>query len=193
VQATLDPAIVARLCVKSSPPKLAIELTLDNRGIGHDWPSGASHDRRAWAEIVAYAGGQTIFQSGVVADGQSITALSDPQLWLLRERLLDSRGDDARFLWRAASFDVASLPPKITDVASDPTFDRSITKSWTVDASADRVTARVRIVPIGLDVVDDLVASGDLDPTLRAKTPVFTLRSTVLEWSLDRGLPSCVP
>ncbi len=193
VQSMLDPAIVARLCVKPAQAKLSVELTLDNRGIGHDWPSGASHDRRAWAEIVAYAGSQMIFQSGVVAEGQSITLLADPALWLLRERLLDARGGDARFLWQAASFDVASLPPKVTDVASDPSFDRSVTKSWLVDATADKITARVRIVPIGLDVIDDLVASGDLDPSLRAKVPVFTLRSTVLEWSADRGLPSCVP
>ena len=32
---------------------------------------------------------------------------------------------------------------------------------------ADRVELRVHVRPIGLDVLDDLVASGDLDPALR--------------------------
>jgi hypothetical protein len=193
VQTTLDPAISARLCVTSQGTMLGVELRLDNALMGHDFPSGASHDRRAWAEVIAYAAGQTIFQSGVVADGQSVTALVDPQLFLLRERLLDANGADARFMWQASSFAVASLPPKVTDVTSDPTFDRSVAKSWLVDASADRVTARVRMIPIGLDVVDDLVASGDLDPALRARVPVFELRATVLEWTSARGVPSCLP
>lgn len=192
VQALLDPAVFARLCVAPSGASLRVSLTLDNRGIGHDWPSGASHDRRAWVEVIAYAAGAIVSSSGVVADGDDVTRSNDPTLWLLRERLHDARGD-VRFMWQAASYEVASLLPKTTDVASDPAFDKSQTRSWLVDANVDRVAARVRLIPIGLDVVDDLVASGDLDPSLRARISAFTLRGTVLEWTADRGAPACLP
>jgi hypothetical protein len=95
-------------------------------------------------------------------------------------------------MWKASSFSVASLPPKNAG-PGDATFDRSVTRSWLVDASADRVTARVRLAPIGLDVVDDLIASGDLDPALRASIPTHTLRATELEWTTERGVPWCLP
>ena len=60
---------------------------------------------------------------------------------------------------------------------------------------------RVRLAPIGLDVLDDLIASNDLDPAYKAKMPVFTLASTNLTWTakdatinyLEGGIPvACV-
>jgi hypothetical protein len=190
VQSNLDPAIAARLCVAVEGAALRVSLTLDNASIGHDWPSGASHNRRAWAEIVAYAQGAQIFARGVVADGASPPLEGD--VFVLRERLFDAHGADARFMWQAAQIGVVSLPPKIADVG-DPMFDRSLTRSWVVDMAADRVTARVRLTPMGFDVLDDLVASGDLDPSLRAAMPTLTLRATQIEWTRDRGVPSCIP
>ena len=166
VQSNLDPAITAKLCVTGESGKLRVSLTLGNANIGHDWPSGASHDRRAWAEIAAYDGARTVFTSDA---------------FVLRERLFDARGGDVRFMWQAVSFAVASLPPQ-----------GALAESWLVDA-ADRVTARVRITPFGADVVDDLIASGDLDPKLRDAIPTFTLRITELEWTAARGVPSCIP
>jgi hypothetical protein len=191
VQENLDPAIAARLCVVQDGAMLRISLTLDNANIGHDWPSGASHNRRAWAEIVATAMGAPVLALGVVADGAS-PSLDDANLFVLRERLFDANGADVRFMWQAARYAVSSLPPKNAE-PGEATFDRSLTQSWVVDARVDRVTARVRFLPIGFDVVDDLIASGDLDPALRARVPTHTLRATELEWTSDRGVGSCVP
>ena len=40
-------------------------------------------------------------------------------------------------------------------------------REYTVVAGVpDRVTARVRVRPLGLDFVDDLIESGDLDPKI---------------------------
>ena len=49
----------------------------------------------------------------------------------------------------------------------------------------DRVTMRVRVVPVGLDVIDDLVASNDLAESVRATMPTFTLAGADLEWTAD--------
>jgi hypothetical protein len=53
------------------------------------------------------------------------------------------------------------------------------------------MTMRVRIRPIGLDLIDALAADGDFDPEVRDLVPTFTLQGTVLEWSGGPG--SCEP
>jgi hypothetical protein len=50
-----------------------------------------------------------------------------------------------------------------------------------------RVTARLRIRPIGLDVLQDLVDSGDLDPAFVAEMPTLTFGAQ-LEWTPADGV-----
>jgi hypothetical protein len=61
----------------------------------------------------------------------------------------------------------------------------------------DRITAEVRVQPIGLEILDELVASGDLDPAVRDAMPTFTLAPTRLEWTpavpINAGSLACVP
>ena len=47
VQASLDSTLQAALCVKGVPGQASIQVVLDNVGAGHQWPSGATQDRRA--------------------------------------------------------------------------------------------------------------------------------------------------
>lgn len=51
-----------------------------------------------------------------------------------------------------------------------------------------RVTVRALMRPIGLDVVDELIASGHLDPSIRAAMPTYELRGTKTESRLENGL-----
>jgi hypothetical protein len=193
VQANLDPAIVVKMCVTPQAGQ-TVAVTLDNAFVGHSWPSGAVHDRRAWVELVAYANGQVVYQSGVVPEGQSVTALNDPALWLLRETLFDTQNNEVRMLWQAASVKNAFLPVAVTNDPKDVRYFHSVTQTYDVPPSADRITMRVRIIPIGLDVIDDLVASSDLDPSVRptmAKN-VYTLAGTQLEWTSATGI-GCIP
>jgi len=85
----------------------------------------------------------------------------------------------------------------LTHVVRD--FPRSASSMLTT--VPDRVTMRVRVVPIGFDVLDDLVQSGDLDPGVQAQIPEYTLAGSSVTWTeamasiqyLDMGLPvSCV-
>ena len=55
-----------------------------------------------------------------------------------------------------------------------------------------RVSVRIRIRPMGLDVIDDLIQSGDLDPAVRDKFPTFTLGYSELEWNVSDAI-SCIP
>ena len=192
VQTSLDASLVAKLCVDPPQGQPNVTVTLDNAFVGHGFPSGAAHDRRVWVELLAYAGGAEVFRSGVVADGESVTALADPNLWLLREQLFDDAKNPVTFLWDARSQTTSQLPPAVTADKTDPAYYHAVSKAYDVPPSADRVTARVRVVPIGLDVLDELVKSGDLDPSVRAKMPFFTLAGTVLEWKKADGY-RCVP
>jgi nitrate/TMAO reductase-like tetraheme cytochrome c subunit len=202
VEMNLGSAIVARLCVSAPAPAaasgvqsadLVVTLTLDNAFVGHAWPSGASQDRRAWVELVASCGGQPVYQTGVVQDGQDVTQISDPDLWLLREELFDAQSKEVRMMWQAASTKVAALPVAVTLDPTDPRYDRSVSKTFDVPSSSDQITVRVRMTPIGLDVVDDLVASADLDPSYRANVPVYTMGGTTLTWTQAVNGFGCIP
>jgi len=54
------------------------------------------------------------------------------------------------------------------------------------DGLPARITARLRIRPIGVDVLDDLVHSGDLDPAIAAEMPTLTFGAQI-EWTRAAG------
>src|SRR5690606_1665605 len=51
VERFLASSLLAEICVSELG---AVEVTLENAGSGHNWPSGASHDREAWLELQAF-------------------------------------------------------------------------------------------------------------------------------------------
>jgi hypothetical protein len=187
----LRSVLAARLCVSPSGAEMLAEVTLDNAGAGHDFPSGASHDRRAFVELSAYASNTLVFSSGAVADSQAAVDLPDPNLWLMRERVYDKSGKPAHMFWDIARYEADHLTPAVTSDPRDPRYFHSVTRSYRIpQRPIDRVTLRVRMRPIDFDVLADLEQSGDLDPKLRAGVPTFTLDGATLEWRSDG--PSCV-
>ena len=212
VQSFLDTTLQSALCVRGTAASDAeIQLVLDNVAAGHHWPSGAAQDRRAWIELSASAGGNSIYQSGAVPAGSSVTQLADPDLWLIRDCIFDEQGNEAHMFWDAVDQESNLLPGQLTFDASDPRYYQShvvqrYPRSGQLSAFPDRVSARVWLQPIGLDVFDELVASGDLVDTdrytvaeLRARLQPLAVGDAV-EWSpasaserfLDNGLPiSC--
>jgi hypothetical protein len=194
-QALLDPALTARLCVQPGAQASTVTVTLSDSVAGHDFPSGAVHDRRAWVELVASSAGAVVFQSGVVPNDQtSVESLGDPNLWLLKETLLDSSQTPASvlFMWQAATAHDVSLPVAVTNDPADPRFDHSVSRTYAFPASADDVRIRVRLAPVAIEVVQSLVASGDLDPAYPATLHVYTLAGTEREWTAANG-GGCVP
>ncbi|MEO6420427.1 MAG: hypothetical protein ABIP39_13505, partial [Polyangiaceae bacterium] len=192
VQASLDPTLNVKLCMNGAGTGPNVDVSMATGAVGHGWSSGANQDRRAWLELVASANGVVVFQSGVVADGQGLTTITDPNLWVFQEKLFDAQHKEVEFLWQAASIDLSSLPPPVTTDPGNPAFDHSLKRSFTVPNTVDKITARVRVVPIAFETLDDLIGTGDLDPAVRAKMPIFTLAGTTLTWTAARGV-GCVP
>jgi hypothetical protein len=186
VQATLDPALQARLCVVPGDAGADVSVTIENALIGHDWPSGATQDRRAWIEIVAYDGGAVVATSGVVPDDQPVNSDAGAPPLVLGQDLFDDGGQPTLFMWNAAS----GTPLLLAPGTAGPTGTTQ-TVTLHVAANVDRVTTRVRVRPMDLDVLGALVASGDLP--VDAEAPVtLSLGATMLEWTADRG-PACLP
>jgi len=206
VQSLLDTTLQTALCVAPlGGGASSLRVIVDNVAAGHSWPSGAVQDRRAWFEVVAYSGGNVIYQSGVVADGTAVTAANDPDLWLLRDCMF--AGDkEVHMFWDALSLDGAQLPGQATFDQTDPRYYQThVVQTWprgnrTIMGVPDRVTLRVRLQPMGLDVLDDLVASGDLAKATRdamttwqvGKTLEWTPATATLKYMEDRTMLSCV-
>jgi hypothetical protein len=176
-----------------------IEYTLDNVGAGHAWPSGASHDRRAWAEVIAYdAENAVVYDSGALGDDQDPEDVlaDDPDLWRLYDDGFDAQGAHAGFFWEIARVDASRLlPPQVTTDPSDPAFYHAITRVYPVAGRLQdivRVTARVRIRPLPLRLVDTLIAENDLDPAVKAAIPTFEVEGATLTWTAETASNGCV-
>ena len=217
VQQLLDTTLQSALCVKGTGPSAVIQLVLDNVGAGHAWPSGAALVRRGWVELKAFGDdGQIFYQTGVVPDGTPVMSLTgDPDLWLMRDCVFDGNvGQDplneVKMPWAPKSMESTVLPAQLTFDRNNPDFYKShVYRSFPNKTGASlgrmpaRVELRIRMEGFGLDIIDDLIRTGDLDQSLRAKMPVFVLgHEPVLAWTassakelfLDRdGAPvSCI-
>jgi hypothetical protein len=183
-------ALCAIVCVAAGDDGgFDITQWLHNETAGHAWPSGAAQDRRAWVEIIAYDASGPVYESGVVADGVAVTELPDPALWLLRDRMFDADGEEVHMFWQAHT-----VQSNLLAVAADLSLDASTWQSRIYHApvdAIDRISSRVRLQPMGLEVLDELIDGQVLDPAVRDKMETLDMPSTVIEWTPDAGDQFC--
>ena len=188
----LASSLQASLCVARSGSNGRIRVILDNVFAGHSFPSGAAADRRVWVEVIAKdATGKEVYKSGAYADGQPVVeSPDDPDLWLLKDRHFDETGKETHIFGHTACYESNLLPfPVTANMADERFYQRNIVRDFPKDAATtgqlvgplETVSMRVRILPIGLEVIDDLVASGDLDPAIRGRLETMQVGPT-LEW-----------
>jgi hypothetical protein len=174
------------------------ELTIKvETSAGHHQPSGAGHDRRLWLEVIAYdEANQVLFESGTIDDGELEEKPAgspgyDAQLALFRDWLYDARGEPTSMMWNAASsqlysggFAALTLPATL-QLGVAHTLDA---RYRLLDAArVHHIRMRLRMRAVGLDVLRDLVASGDLSESVIAEQPTFTLFGTAVEWRASDG------
>jgi hypothetical protein len=220
IQQKLANSLQGSLCFTQGANRISV--VLDTVGLGHDFPSGAAQDRRLWTEVIAYdPGGNVLYQSGVVPDGMSpVDVTSDPDMWLLRDCMFGTDGGLVDMFWQGQTTDGNELPPIMSFSASPATshkvrFFPKEGGQLTTDGGAllvpASITLRLRLQPIGIDVLNDLVSTGDLDGGLVAALPppidipLGTDNGTILTWTpadaadggilpfnLGDGLTTCV-
>jgi hypothetical protein len=160
-------------------------VTLDNVLAGHAFPSGVTHARRAWVELVATEDGATSFARGLFADGEVVSG--DGDAWVLQSRFLDGAGAPVEHVWDAAGIESALLAPAVTRDPSDPAYYHAQTRTWFVPGAPDEISMIVRLEPVGLDVLDDLIEAGELDPVVRDRMPRLPLAGTSRRWRRAEG------
>jgi hypothetical protein len=179
----LDQTLRVDLCLQRvSNSASVIDITLDNVFAGHHFPTGATQDRRVWVEVRAYSAEQTepIYDSGRVGDGEAVETFAQPDIWRLHDQALDANDEPTHMFWDIASLRKRSIPAAITNDRTNPDFFRThvlrrFPPSGTIPAIPDRIEVLVRMRPIGLDVLDDLIDSGHLQPSLRERMPTYDL------------------
>jgi hypothetical protein len=191
IRRDLRRAVAAKLCVQPGSTGPEIVVILDNVLAGHSFPSGVTHARRAWVELEAFDGETPILVSGVVADDEAIAELDDENLWLMRSRIFDESGTEVHFSWRAKAIESNLLPAATTTDTSDPAFSHSVEKSYALPVLPTRVRMRVQMRPLGLEMFEELIEAGDLDPAVIASVPTLTLEGTEIVWTEADGL-GCV-
>jgi hypothetical protein len=149
---------------------------------GHKFPSGASADRRLWVQAALYDDtGKLIFEAGKIGDGEiEAKPMDDPnydsQYQPFRDHLIDANGKETHMFWEAAKFETNLMP-----FATDPDPAKSHSTSVTIRTKQSLVKAPARIElwlrlrPMGIDVLQDLVKSGHLDPALIQAMPTLTV------------------
>ena len=186
VQAELDKTLQSAVCVQKIGAGAQLSVILDNVAGGHGFPSGAALDRRLWVEVIAKKDGQVVYQTGAVPDGVVVDDGKDPDLWLMRECAYDADDKLVHMFWQVTSVLSNALPVQLTFNQSDPRFYQShIRATFPANGGAlptmpDEVAIRVRLQPIGRDVLDDLLASGDLTAALRDAMPTWQVGKTLV-------------
>jgi len=117
---------------------LKVEVSVTNRGSGHEFPTGVTDIKEAWIELVAHGGGKQLFASG----------------------LLDERHylDEKAHSWRKVLLDHRNMPVDLHNVAvvKKTLLERSIEPSSTdiasyaiplggLEAGTVRVSAKLRM------------------------------------------------
>ncbi|MCA9537436.1 MAG: hypothetical protein KC620_01030 [Myxococcales bacterium] len=191
VQRSLDTTLVTELCVIPRQGGAEVEVYVENIAAGHQVPSGAALDRRLWVELIGYANDAEVYRSGVVPDGEPIALLDDPDLWLFREIGYDADGNQVHLFWQVARTEAEALPsPNVLPPGSPGYVNPHVGRRYRIiGETPDRVTLRVRMRPMGLEVLDELIESGDLDPAVRAAMPTFDLALATLTWTAATAEP----
>ncbi len=190
VKDELDSTLIAQLCVSAPLADTPVDVRIENAFAGHNFPSGAAADRRAWVEIIGYKDDVEIFSSGVVAADEAVASKDDA--WIFRDEVFDADGKEALMFWQAHSVESNLLPQAKTN---DPFEDHSKRRSYTIALDAgvpNRVSLRLLLRPMGREIVQSLVDSGDLDASHLDSIETFTVIDT-LSWEHDKGGYGCVP
>jgi hypothetical protein len=199
------PVLQTGLCVAYYGTDSKIVVITDNLQAGHKFPSGAAQDRQLWFEVTAFQGGNKIFESGHVEQGQDASHSSDPNIWLIRDCMFDEQGKKTHMFWESKTSDSNVLPGPLTLNPLDPRFYQThVTRAYPLASNEripipDRIELRVWLQPFPFEAFDDLTPElktlgyndaeilgfrGKLEPMLiTTKAAAGVTEPGVLEWT----------
>lgn len=177
VQKALDPTVLPALLVCTGAKGVEVRLDLENVAAGHSFPSGAAQDRRAWVQAQAWAGGEKVWEVGVVPEGQALADTPDPDRWQLGDQMIDADGNPTHMFWETASIESNLL------IGLTPDVNNHYLRTWYLgEVRPERVEVRLFIRAFDVDVIEDLIHSGDLDEAYRGLIPTRELANAAKTW-----------
>jgi Cytochrome c554 and c-prime len=157
---------------------------------GHAQPSGATQDRRLWLEIDYFDdAGKLLYSDGVIPDGQVEEPDGQPaHPCMLRDRVAGVDGKETHMFWEAAtSISSKLIPPPTNNMAGGHT-QTCYFRPRQLGTPVPRMEMRLRMRPVGVDVLQDLVASGHLASEFVAKMPTMTVDRRVATYDATPGV-----
>jgi hypothetical protein len=178
------PGAISYITLERDPGPLG-EITVNmETQAGHNFPSGATQDRRLWLELVAYDASNTeLFRIGQIGDQDVEEPHDAPHPCMFREYLLDDNGKETHDFWEAASIDDRSrqmpvAPRGGTNLPGSHSASCNVRPPLAQAAATPAfIDVRLRMRPMGIDVLQDLVSTGHLAPDIVTKMPTFTALS----------------
>lgn len=187
----LRPALITKLCVQPTGGGVEVAVTLDNAQVGHAFPSGTTHARRLWVELAAETSGVVTQSIGTFERNAVVHAEPGSGMWVLGSRFLRD-GEEVQFAWEAGEIESELLLPAVTLDPNLPGYYHARTRTFHLLGRPDVVRLSLHEQPIGIDILNDLVASGDLDPAVIDAAATHTLDGAGREWHSSNGF-GCVP
>ena len=189
IQELLDATLSAELCVTWANDETQFNFTLENVTAGHSFPSGAAHDRRVWVEVVAYQDENVIFSSGLVGEDEALNSIQDTQLWRFGDQIYDDDGHEVHMFWDARTVESNLLPAPTTPLPGTPHYiNTHKLHTYRIDGELpDKATVAVKFRALGIDILQDLIDSGDLDPVHLSSFETMTLASTQIQWNKNQA------
>lgn len=187
----LRPALSAKMCVEPTGGGVQVSVTLDNAQVGHAFPSGTTHARRLWVELAAETAGVVTQSIGKFESNAVVHASRSPEVWILGSRFMRG-GNEVQFAWDADAIESELLMPAVTLDPLAPGYYHARTRSFVLFGRPDVIRLSLHEQPIGVDILQDLVASGDLDPAVIAGATTHTLDGGERAWHSSDGF-GCVP
>jgi len=179
----LPNTISAYFTVQRDPGPFGTISVMMEADAGHMFPSGATQDRRVWLEAVAYdADMQEIWRAGQVGDQDLEQTPEAPHPCLFRDYAVDENGEETHDFWEVADTTNASKLMPFT-----PRGRAVMPGGHTAKCDSIRpplgvaqiepavIDLRLRMRPMGMDVLMDLVGTGHLAPEFLARMPTFTV------------------
>lgn len=181
-------------------PDGTLQVRVDSIGTGHSWPSGSAMDRRAWLEVIAYdASDNILFQSGVVPPGMDPEVV-EPRVFGFWDRALKADGSPAHFFWEIDRFVEDCRPINgnqncLLHAPAVPKMNVAEIAKFVVGPqhpNIKRVTAQFKFNSLPYAMIDDLIASGDLAPSIRGQLKTLDV-GTKTEWIRASAGEMCGP
>lgn len=190
VQEELDYTIEAHLCVDENE---TVSVRMGNIGAGHSFPSGAAHDRRLWVEIQAFRNGEEVWSYGIVPEGVPLASIASTDLLSFYDHIFDHSGEEALMFWNAASNESFTLEaPGLAELEAAEQDKHRVREFNLAGLNVDKIQMKAKLRPMALHVLQSLIDSGDLDPSVKEAVPTFTLKSTEITWTSADGVV-CLP